>query len=99
MAAQNICRYFKFGFCKYLEKCRFQHVREICENNECDAKSCSLRHPKICSFFRDYNRCKFGEWCLFKHVDKKQSSDKEILNKTRLITMRSKPDHVEFVLL
>ena len=81
MTAQNICRYFKFGFCKYLVKCRFQHIKEICENKDCNVKSCSLRHPKICSFYREYNRCKFGEWCLFKHVDENKNSDEEILSK------------------
>ena len=83
MAAQTICRYFKFRFCKYLKKCLFQHVREICENNECDVKSCSLRHPKICSFFRDYNRCKFVEWCLFKYVDKNMSIKIKAVNKIK----------------
>ena len=81
MAAQNICRYFKFGLCKYLENCRFQHIKEICENKKCDINSCTSRHPKICSFYRDFNRCKFGEWCLFKHVNEDKNSDQEILNK------------------
>ena len=39
MATQNVCRYFKFGFCKYLEKCRFPHVKEICESQDCDVRS------------------------------------------------------------
>ena len=81
MATQNVCRYFKFGFCKYLEKCRFPHVKEICENTECDARSCSLRHPRICIYYRDYRRCKFGEWCSFKHVEK--ISDIEIVDRIK----------------
>ena len=81
MATQNVCRYFKFGFCKYLKKCRFPHVKEICENTECDARSCSLRHPRICSYYRDYRRCKFGEWCSFKHVEK--ISDIEIVDRIK----------------
>ena len=81
MATQNVCRYFKFGFCKYLEKCRFPHVKEICESQECDVKSCTLRHPRICSYYRDYNRCKFGEWCCFKHAETNEISDKEIVNR------------------
>ena len=68
MAAQNVCRYFKFGFCKFTDRCRFQHVEEICGNLSCEIKRCNLRHPKVCKFFRDYNRCKFGEWCCFKHI-------------------------------
>ena len=68
MAAQNVCRYFKFGFCKFTDKCKFMHVKELCGNSSCEISCCNLRHPKICKFFRDYNRCKFGEWCSFKHV-------------------------------
>ena len=33
------------------------------------------------NIYREYSRCKFGEWCLFKHVVKNKKSDKEILNK------------------
>ena len=53
MATQNVCRYFKFGFCKYLERCHFQHIKEKCEKHDCDVKSCNLRHPKfavMCSY-------------------------------------------------
>ena len=68
MAAQNVCRYFKFGYCKFTDKCKYMHVKELCRNSSCEIKCCNLRHPKICKFFRDYNRCKFGEWCCFKHI-------------------------------
>ena len=81
MATQNVCRYFKFGFCKYTVNCRFLHVKENCESQDCDVSSCNLRHPKICRFFRDYSRCKFGEWCCFRHVHKNIESDKEILDR------------------
>ena len=79
MAQENVCRYYKFGHCKFLEKCRFMHISERCQNPECEIKSCNLRHPKICKFFRDYNRCKFGEWCSFDHRNYK--SDKDIHEK------------------
>ena len=46
-------------------------------------KSCILRHPKICTYYRDYNRCKFGEWCSFKHIEKFENSDSEILNRIK----------------
>ena len=32
-------------------------------------KKFNLRHPKICRYFRDYNFCKFGEYCCFKHLE------------------------------
>ena len=43
------------------------HISELCKNPKCEIKNCKLRHPKKCKFFRDYNRCKFGEWCFFSH--------------------------------
>ena len=67
MAAQNICFYNKYGFCKYLEKCRKYHENEKCENVNCEIRECPLRHPQVCRFFRDYRFCKFGEWCKFSH--------------------------------
>ena len=24
----------------------------------------------MCRYYRDFNRCKFSEWCCFTHVDK-----------------------------
>ena len=81
MATQNVCKYHKFGFCKYSEKCRFPHVKEECENKECEVRSCNLRHPKICTYYRDYRRCKFGEWCSFKHVEKIEINKREIFEK------------------
>ena len=69
MAAQNVCKFFKFGYCKQGEFCRRQHVKDICENTECDISICALRHPKVCKYYRDYCKCKFDP-CMFLHVDK-----------------------------
>ena len=68
MATQNVCRFNKYGYCRYKEKCRKLHVNEKCENSECEIKLCMKRHPKICKFYRDYNYCKFGEFCKFVHI-------------------------------
>ena len=43
------------------------NIEEKCENSECDVKECTLRHPKVCSFLRDYKFCKFSEYCSFSH--------------------------------
>ena len=32
MASQSVCQFNKFGFCKFKEACRKQHVKELCEN-------------------------------------------------------------------
>ena len=58
MAQQNVCRFYKFGFCKYKDNCRNMHIHDKCDNRSCEMKNCSLRHPRKCSFYRDYKRCK-----------------------------------------
>ena len=71
MAAQNVtnvCLYFKFGYCKHKDCCRKKHVKEVCDTKACEISTCSLRHPKICKFYREYGQCKFNP-CLFRHVD------------------------------
>ena len=64
---QNVCVFNKYGYCKFRLTCRKQHILEICPNQNCEILRCSLRHPKICRYFRDFGMCKFGEWCLFRH--------------------------------
>ena len=83
MATQNVCRYFKFGHCKFCDKCRFLHVKERCENPTCEIRSCSLRHPRKCKWQRDYGRCKYGEWCSFDHnnISDNQKSINKILQR------------------
>ena len=75
MAPQNVCRYFKFGHCKFSDNCKFMHVKEKCENLSCEIWSCSLRHPKKCKYFREFKRCKFGEWCSFDHTESNGNQD------------------------
>ena len=89
MAAQNVCRYHQFGHCKFSDKCRFIHAQERCENPECEIRSCNLRHPRKCKWFRDYRRCKFGEWCSFDHADNNDSKEsiKEIFEKLKNLSM------------
>ena len=67
MAQQNVCDFFKYGFCKFKTACKKQHVMEKCVKSDCDIKSCRSRHPRVCRYYRDIGFCKFGEWCLFKH--------------------------------
>ena len=67
MAAQNVCKFNKFGYCRYKDMCRNLHVNESCENSSCDINSCNRRHPRECKYFRKYNRCKFTP-CKYNHV-------------------------------
>ena len=69
MATQNICNFNKFGFCKFRDRCRKQHVNDKCENSSCDISVCMRRHPRRCKYYSEYKRCKYGEWCRFEHVE------------------------------
>ena len=64
---QPVCSFNKYGHCKFQKKCRKMHEDKICESLECEPRNCSLRHPKVCSFYRDYKFCKFAEYCSFSH--------------------------------
>ena len=66
-AAQIVCSFNKFGYCKFRNSCRKMHVYEHCENERCEIRTCRLRHPKPCRYFRDSRRCKFSN-CKFKHI-------------------------------
>ena len=80
MATQNVCSWFKFGYCRHREYCRRQHVKDICEKIECEVSNCISRHPKICKFYRDYGKCKFNP-CMFRHVKDENSDQVEALKK------------------
>ena len=67
MAAENTCLHNKFGHCRYRDTCRHRHIQEICENSTCEIHNCERRHPRECRFWKVYNRCKFGDFCSFKH--------------------------------
>ena len=72
MATQHICLFNKFGYCKYKEVCRKEHVDDICNDSPCDFLTCRLRHPKLCNWYSEYGRCKFNP-CKFKHEEKNNS--------------------------
>ena len=62
----TVCQHFKFGYCKFRDNCRQEHVKEICSNYDCDVHSCRLRHPQTCRYREKYRRCKFDP-CAFAH--------------------------------
>ena len=61
------CLHFKFGYCRYQSTCCLTHVREICQNEACEIKECDKRHPRLCRYWHDYGRCKFSEYCAYRH--------------------------------
>ena len=75
-AHQDDCFFNKYGFCKYSDRCRKYHEKELCEKSDCEIRECSLRHPKMCKFFQDFGFCKFNEWCMFSHKTNNNNSVK-----------------------
>ena len=79
MNPKSVCRYNKFGYCKFSDKCHFRHNDELCNDKNCDVFKCEKRHPKICTYNRDFGRCKFTTYCRYNHEkqnDIKQNSEK-----------------------
>ena len=64
---ENVCRFNKNGFCKYRDSCRYKHVNEVCEKQDCFGVNCTKRHPRTCRFHLSFGSCKFGENCKYHH--------------------------------
>ena len=78
MAAEIVCKYWKFGHCKFKDKCRYVHYDALCNMDNCDVRNCSLRHPKTCRYFRNYGRCKYSP-CSYSHdgIPSKEAMDEK----------------------
>ena len=61
-----ICQRNKFGHCKFGNSCTFVHYKDTCENLKCRSYTCEKRHPKKCTWFNMYGRCKFSP-CSYRH--------------------------------
>jgi hypothetical protein len=77
----EVCKFGKFGFCKFKESCKRKHFVEICESqSKCkDIKECQKRHPKPCRRFTQGNECRFKEDCAYNHTDSIQDKEKNDL--------------------
>ena len=105
----NVCLFNQYGFCKHGQSCRKRHVEILCDNENCDDKTCEKRHPKLCKFYAYYKRCKFTVYCRYKHCDKEPENiqtlkkkvkdlEKIILdNKTVIETLVKKVNKLEIV--
>ena len=68
MTGEEICKINKFGYCKLRNTCLKTHENQKCEEKkDCNFWNCSLRLPQSCRFFREFKRCKFGEFCKVSH--------------------------------
>ena len=70
-----VCLKSKFGYCKFGSRCENIHYEEVCENNVqlCIGKLCEKRHPVFCKFFQQFGRCKFTQFCAYRHSYKKEN--------------------------
>ena len=84
MSAINTCRHFKYGYCRFTNRCRLQHSSKICEKEDCNVNLCQDRHPRTCKFFAEYGRCKFGEFCLYSHNVKNLTVHEKEINALRV---------------
>ena len=90
----NVCKFNKFSHCKFGKYCHFKHENKKCQNNNCDAKSCDLRHPKNCRNILQKKVCSFGDFCSFEHrIDPENSSD--VANSTTEYTHAQKIQQLE----
>ena len=71
----NICKFNQSGYCKFRQMCHKQHENQICQEFNCDRKTCILRHPKLCKYFETNGFCKFKEDCAFTHSRIVKSSE------------------------
>ena len=67
MTQEDVCKFNKFGFCKFGNTCFKKHDNRKCEKKDCNIWKCSQRHPKMCRYFSEFKMCKFGDFCRFSH--------------------------------
>ena len=76
-----LCKFNKFGHCKFSEKCKYLHVEAFCENKSCDIFSCDKQHPVTCKYFSFFGKCKFSP-CSYSHAKPFEIERMEKLEKT-----------------
>ena len=88
--ASPVCKHFQTGFCKFADKCKRRHEKEICQITHCSSKTCRKRHPKLCKFFSLNHFCKFGDLCCYKHLIAESQSTPHLLT-----VLQTKVDEME----
>ena len=78
--AAKYCYRNKFGYCSQENFCRYIHTSDICEDENCLKIQCNKRHPRECSYFSQFQRCKFSN-CAYKHIKKFSEKDVQELIK------------------
>ena len=71
------CLRSKFGYCRLGNMCKNTHYSELCDKTGCTGTKCNKRHPVPCFYFNRFGRCKFGEFCAYRHNKTKEQVLKE----------------------
>ena len=88
---QNVCLFFKFGYCKFKSNCKNKHVTQVCDDEKCVQKKCPKRHPRNCKYMTAFGSCKLGTACAYAH-GKKNENDKLEQKLDQLIEIAKKKD-------
>ena len=95
-----VCKYNKFGYCKFRDSCKRLHLKETCENGASCASitSCQKRHPRVCKIYEIEQSCRFGSKCSYFHSNstKQKETDQRLkFLENRLDDMSSKIESLE----
>ena len=88
---QNVCLFFKYGYCKFKSNCKNKHVTQVCDDEKCVEKKCPKRHPRNCKYMTAFGSCKLGTACAYAH-GKKNENDKLEQKLDQLIEIAKKKD-------
>ena len=72
---REVCLFDKFSFCKNGVNCARVHLKEVCQERECDYRKCNKRHPRPCRSYRINGFCRFGTSCKYSHRQSKEIED------------------------
>ena len=93
MVSSQVCQFYKYGYCRFLDICRHEHVHEVCADSQCDNSSCHKRHPRNCIYFEKYNRCKFGSYCQYNHDINRDNGSTQ--SQEEILLLRSRIENLE----
>ena len=88
---KSVCRYNRFWYCKFSDKCHNRHNDVLCSGKNCDVFNWEKRYPKICNYNRDFGICKFTTYYRYNH--EKQIDVKE--NSEQIMSIENKLQEVE----
>ena len=73
----RICQHYKYGYCKYKNQCKKEHVEGKCEAlSACpDIKACNKRYHKVCKQLAIQRFCRYGRECAYAHFQSETKVD------------------------